>query len=90
MGQISIEQVAARAREIQNEHAFAADADASFDGGEWSSSAHDRAEERAITQLAELHGYAYDDVMGQLAKEDHEAFLAEVDACDARILAGQS
>lgn len=66
------------AEAIMNAHAEAAEADAGFDGGEFSGPAHHRAEEREITKLAEQHGYTYEEVMDahsatQMMGEDRES-----------------
>lgn len=58
----SIAQIVDQAIEIWNSYAIAAEADAGFDGGEFSGPANEDAEERALRQLAEKNGYSFEDL----------------------------
>lgn len=47
---------------LMNDYAYAAEADAGFDGGEFSGPANARSLERALAKLADRHGVTVDDV----------------------------
>ena len=74
---ISLEQCAEFAQQIMDEHTIGAEADAGFDGGEFSGPAHHEMETRAITQLAERNGYTYDEVMTQIMRAAHDELMVE-------------
>ncbi len=64
--------VADWAMDIMDGHQIAMEADAGFDGGEFSGPAHERMMEKEITELAELYGYTYDEVIGEVNRMQHE------------------
>lgn len=65
---LSLRDTAIEALKIVQAYAYAADMDAGFDAGEFSGPAIARAEERAVTLLADLQGYSYDMVMDEVAE----------------------
>lgn len=66
--------------ELMNEAALAAEADAGFDGGEFSSSAHDELLEKTLTVLAEANGFTFDELMAAEADAVGRCLDAETGA----------
>lgn len=66
------------ARQIQADHAYGAEADAGFDGGEFSGPEHVRMEDEALHKLAQRYDVDFDDMMyvlssGEMMTEDEAA-----------------
>jgi hypothetical protein len=68
----TLREVAIEANNILTAWDEAADMDATFDGGEFSGPAADRAAEREITALAEANGFTYEQVENELIAWSHE------------------
>lgn len=69
---VPIDQIAEWVRNIEEAHAIGAEADAGFDGGEFSGPAHDRAMHAEIEKLAEAHGYTVDEVWTEVNRQEAE------------------
>ena len=68
----TIREAALAALDIIARFAEGAAMDAGFDAGEFSGPANARAEEEAITELANANGYSYNEVMDEVTRVDYE------------------
>jgi hypothetical protein len=75
---LPLQVVAEMAIQIQEDHAYGAEADAGFDGGEFSGPAHMEMETEAIGSLASRNGFTYDQVMDEVSRlEGEDMFNAD-------------
>lgn len=75
---LTLREVAEEATGIYSAWAESAYYDSGFDGGEFSGPAASRAADRAVRELAEKHGYTYEEVTHEINVLCHEQYLDQM------------
>jgi hypothetical protein len=73
----TLEQVVKKALEIMDQHNDALVYDSGFDAGEFSGPAHAGAVEREIRELAQVHGFSYEQVWDEITRLTNEVLRKE-------------
>jgi hypothetical protein len=68
----ALKEVVKKALEITDQHNDALIYDSGFDAGEFSGPAHDRAVEQEIRELAQVHGFTYEQVWDEITRLTNE------------------